>query len=60
MSQSAVVTARNFNPMMASAAGHVIAEVDEIVDEFGDPDVIVTPQLYVDTVVLADGGTDER
>jgi len=47
-------TARNFNPLMASAATHVIAEVDEIVDEFDDPDVIVTPHLYVDEVVLAE------
>lgn len=45
-------TARNFNPVMASAADYVIAEVDEIVNE-GDlsPEEIVTPHLYVDAIV---------
>jgi len=45
-------TARNFNPVMATAADFVIAEVDEIV-EVGelDPEHIVTPHIYVDYVV---------
>lgn len=45
-------TARNFNPMMATAAEVVIAEVDEIV-EVGelDPETIVTPHVYVDYIV---------
>jgi 3-oxoacid CoA-transferase A subunit len=45
-------TARNFNPMMATAADLVLAEVDEVV-EVGelDPDAIATPHLYVDVVV---------
>lgn len=45
-------TARNFNPMMATAADLVIAEVDEVV-EVGelDPESIVTPHNYVDIVV---------
>ncbi|WP_158735943.1 CoA transferase subunit A [Alteribacillus sp. YIM 98480] len=45
-------TARNFNPIMASAAKYVIAEVDEIVEE-GElsPEEIVTPHLYVDAVI---------
>jgi 3-oxoacid CoA-transferase A subunit len=45
-------TARNFNPMMATAADLVLAEVDEVV-EVGelDADAIVTPHLYVDVVV---------
>lgn len=45
-------TARNFNPMMATAADIVIAEVDEIV-EVGelDPEVIVTPHVYVDYII---------
>lgn len=45
-------TARNFNPMMATAADIVIAEVDEIV-EIGelDPEVIVTPHVYVDYII---------
>lgn len=47
-------TARNFNPVMATAADYVIAEVDEIV-EVGelDPECIVTPHLYVDAIVKA-------
>lgn len=45
-------TARNFNPMMATAGKIVIAEVDEIV-EVGDlePETIVTPHSYIDYIV---------
>lgn len=45
-------TAQNFNPMMATAAKIVIAEVDEIV-EIGeiDPETIVTPHVYVDYII---------
>jgi 3-oxoacid CoA-transferase A subunit len=48
-------TQRNFNPLMATAAKRVVAEVDEIV-EVGelDPEQIVTPHLYVDRLVLAE------
>ncbi len=47
-------TARNFNPMMATAAEVTIAEVDEIVEVGAlDPEAIVTPHLYVDYLVLA-------
>lgn len=46
-------TGRNFNPVMATAAKLVIAEVDEIV-EAGEikPEEIVTPHLFVDYVVV--------
>jgi len=46
------MTARNFNPDMASAARFTIAEVDEVV-ETGDlaPDEIHLPGVYVDRVV---------
>ena len=46
-------TARNFNPVMATAAKVVIAEVDEIV-EVGSiaPEEVVTPHLYIDYIVL--------
>ncbi|TCK73773.1 CoA transferase subunit A [Acidipila rosea] len=41
-------TARNFNPMMATAARITIAEVEELVDPGQlDPDQIVTPGIYV-------------
>lgn len=45
-------TARNFNPVMATAADYVIAEVEEIVaaGQLG-PDEIVTPGVYVDAVI---------
>ncbi|HLO40133.1 MAG TPA: CoA transferase subunit A [Phycisphaerales bacterium] len=45
-------TARNFNPMMATAAAFVIAEVDQVVG-LGDldPDSVHTPGSYVDRVV---------
>jgi 3-oxoacid CoA-transferase subunit A len=51
-------TARNFNPMMATAGKITIAEVEEIV-EIGDldPDCIHTPGIYVDMVVK---GTFEK
>jgi len=47
-------TARNFNPLMAAAARAVVAEVDEVV-EVGelDPELVATPHLYVDELVLA-------
>ena len=48
-------TARNFNPMMATAADVVIAEVDEVVEAGGlDPEAISTPHLFVDYLVLAE------
>ncbi|HXE71151.1 MAG TPA: 3-oxoacid CoA-transferase subunit A, partial [Candidatus Nitrosotenuis sp.] len=45
-------TARNFNPVMATAADVVIAEVEELV-EVGqlDPDTVVTPGIFVDMVI---------
>ena len=45
-------TARNFNPMMATAATFTIAEVDEIVEVGAiDPDQVHTPGVYVDAIV---------
>jgi 3-oxoacid CoA-transferase subunit A len=47
-------TARNFNPVMATAGRCTIAEVEEIVEPGAlDPDAIVTPGIYVQKVVLA-------
>jgi 3-oxoacid CoA-transferase subunit A len=41
-------TARNFNPVMATAATVTLAEVEEIVEPGQlDPDAIVTPGIYV-------------
>jgi len=46
-------TARNFNPMMATAGKVTVAEVEEIV-ELGelDPENIHTPGIYVQRVIL--------
>lgn len=43
--------ARNFNPMMATAADYVVAEVEELV-ELGklDPECIHTPGIFVDAI----------
>jgi len=48
-------TARNFNPLMATAAKVTIAEVEEIV-ELGelDPDSIITPSIYVQRLIQGD------
>jgi len=49
-------TARNFNPMMATAAKVTIAEVEEIV-EVGelDPDHVHTPGIFVHRVFKGEG-----
>lgn len=46
------MSARNFNPVMATAAKVTIAEVDEIV-EVGelDPETIITPGIFVERIV---------
>ena len=44
-------TARNFNPMMATAAEHTFAEVEELVAPGElDPEVIGTPGVFVETL----------
>jgi 3-oxoadipate CoA-transferase alpha subunit len=43
--------ARNFNPVMATAAKTVIAEVTEIVDGCLDPGSVHTPGVFVDRMV---------
>jgi 3-oxoacid CoA-transferase subunit A len=45
-------TARNFNPMMATAGKITIAEVEELVEPGEiDPDSIITPGIYVTRIV---------
>ena len=47
-------TARNFGPVMATAATTVVAQVTEVVDTGElDPEAVVTPSIYVDRVVVA-------
>ncbi|MFA6506119.1 MAG: 3-oxoacid CoA-transferase subunit A, partial [Treponemataceae bacterium] len=49
-------TARNFNPVMATAADYVIALVDEIVENGEiDPDAVHTPGVFIDALVRAEG-----
>lgn len=49
-------TARNFNPLVATAGRATVAEVEELV-ELGDidPNVVVTPGIFVQRLVLASG-----
>ena len=45
-------TARNFNPLMATAARVTIAEASEIVPVGGiEPESVMTPHLYIDELV---------
>jgi len=47
------MTARNFNPMMATAAKVTIAEVEEMVPQGSfDPDHIHTPGIFVQRMIL--------
>jgi len=47
-------TARNFNPMAATAGRITVAEVEELVEPGGlDPDEIDTPGIFVKRVVVA-------
>lgn len=49
-------TARNFGPVMATAATITAAQVREVVPVGAlDPEVIVTPSIFVDRVVVAGG-----
>jgi 3-oxoadipate CoA-transferase alpha subunit len=47
-------TARNFGPVMATAATTTVAQVTEVVPAGGlDPEAVVTPGIYVDRLVPA-------
>jgi 3-oxoacid CoA-transferase subunit A len=53
-------TARNFSPMMATAAKCTIAEVEELVEPGAlDPDCVVTPGIYVQRI-LESAGVEKR
>lgn len=52
------LTARNFNPLVATAGKLTIAEAEEIVDAI-DPDDVSTPGIYVQRLVLTDDVTKE-
>lgn len=45
-------TARNFGPVMATAAASTIVQVDRVVDTGRlDPDNVITPGIFIDRVV---------
>lgn len=53
-------TGRNFGPIMATAAELTVAEVTEVVPTGAlDPEVIVTPGIFVDRVVVAEPAPPE-
>ncbi len=48
-------TARNFNPMMATAARTTIAEIEELVEPGEiEPDRVMTPGIYVQRIVVGE------
>jgi 3-oxoadipate CoA-transferase alpha subunit len=48
---------RNFNNLMAAAARTTIAQVEEVVEAGAlDPELIVTPGIFVDRLVVVKGG----
>ena len=50
-------TARNFGPVMATAARQTVVEVGRVVETGAiDPEVVVTPGIYVDTLLDLSSG----
>ncbi len=51
-------TARNFNPLVATAGRVTVAEAEHILDagEFIDPNIVVTPGIFVQSLVQATPG----
>ena len=53
------LTARNFNPLVATAGRLTLAEAEEIVDGYLDPNEIHTPGIYVQRVVAVEDTTKD-
>ena len=54
-------TARNFNPVMATAARVTVVQVEEMVEQGAlDPDHIHTPGIYVQRMIVVPPGTTKR
>lgn len=51
-------TARNFNPMMATAAKVVVCQATHLVHEI-DPEVVITPHIFVKHVLVGGHNHDE-
>ncbi len=45
------LTARNFNPLVAAAGRLTIAEAEEVIEGYLDPEEIVTPGVFVNRVI---------
>ena len=46
-------TARNFNPLAATAGRVTVVEAEILTDDYLDADLIVTPGIFVNCVVAA-------
>jgi 3-oxoacid CoA-transferase subunit A len=46
-------TARNFNPLVATAGRCTIVEAEVLLEDYLDPEAIATPGIYVDRIVRA-------
>jgi 3-oxoacid CoA-transferase subunit A len=46
-------TARNFNPLVAQCSTQTIAEVEVLRDDFIEPNIVVTPGIFVQRMVVA-------
>lgn len=44
-------TARNFNPLVAQSGRFTVAEVEEITEDFIEPNIVVTPGIFVQGLV---------
>ncbi|MFC0410038.1 CoA transferase subunit A [Roseomonas elaeocarpi] len=54
-------TARNFNPMMATAAKTTVVQVEQLVEPGEiDPDHVHTPGIYVQRIVVVPPGYEKR
>ncbi|MCU1578054.1 MAG: Succinyl-CoA--3-ketoacid-CoA transferase [Rhodoglobus sp.] len=51
-------TARNFNPLVATAGRITVAEVEQLVDGYLDPDNVVTPGIFVQRIVTTTRAKD--
>lgn len=46
-------TSRNFNPLVAQCGRYTVAEVEVLSDEFIEPNIVVTPGIFVQGLVVA-------
>ena len=54
-------TARNFNPMMATAARMTVAQVEHLVQPGEiDPDHVITPGVFVKRMIVCPAGYEKR